>query len=125
MQYVSKRKQMVKCTFMKPAISYPDFEKLDIRVGTVVDCESPDWSKKLLRLEVDFGEFGKRIIFSGIKQWYSPDEFVGKQFPFLVNLEPKKMGEEESQGMMLAADVEGKPILLHPEAKIPEGSIVR
>lgn len=110
---------------MKPLIQYPEFEKLDVRVGTVIAAESPDWSKKLLRFEVDFGEEGKRVIFSGIKQWYSPDEFVGKQFPFLVNLEPKKMGDEESQGMMLMASGEEKPILFQLHGSVPNGTEVR
>jgi len=91
----------------------------------VIACESPDWSKKLLRFEVDFGELGKRIIFSGIKQWYSPDEFVGKQFPFLFNLEPKKMGDEESQGMMLMAGADDKPVLFQLQSSVPVGTEVR
>lgn len=113
---------------MKPGVTYSEFEKLDIRVGTVVACEMPTWSKKLLRLEVDFGteaDGGKRVIFSGIKQWYTPDELVGKQFPFLINLEPKKMGEEESQGMMLMADGEERPILFQLQSGVPTGTIVR
>lgn len=110
---------------MKPAVTYPDFEKLDIRIGTVMACESPDWSKKLLRLTVDFGEEGTRVIFSGIKSWYSPDDFVGKQFPFLVNLEPKKMGEEESQGMMLMANGQDKPVLFELQSSVPAGTEVR
>lgn len=111
---------------MKPTIAYPDFEKLDIRIGTIIECAAPDWSKKLLRFEVDFGEeLGKHVIFSGIKEWYTPDFFVGKQFPFLVNLPPKKMGEEESQGMMIMADGEEKPILFNLQGSVAPGTIVR
>lgn len=110
---------------MKSSISYPDFEKLEIRIGKVVAASAPEWSKKLLRLEVEFGEEGKRIIFSGIKPWYSPDELVGKQFPFIVNLEPKKMGEEESQGMMLMASGSEKPVLFHLQSSVPDGTEVR
>lgn len=111
---------------MKPQISYDDFEKLDIRIGTIVACENPDWSRKLLRFEVDFGsEIGTRIIFSGIKEWYTPDEFVGKQFPFLLNLPPKKMGDSESQGMMIMADGEEKPIVFALQGSVPPGTTVR
>lgn len=118
---------------MKPAITYPDFAKLDIRVGTVLACSAPEWSKKLLRLEVDFGaEIGKRVIFSGIKEWYTPDDFVSKQFPFLINLEPKKMGPEESQGMMLMMDTldgnyddEQKPTMFVVPKGVESGAVVR
>ncbi len=116
---------MVKCSLMKSSITYSDFEKLDIRVGTVVTCSAPDWSKKLLRLEVDFGAEGKKIIFSGIKQWYTSETLVGKQFPFLINLENKKMGDEESQGMMLMADASEKPILFQLPESLPAGTVIR
>ncbi|MEP7167319.1 MAG: methionine--tRNA ligase [Candidatus Woesebacteria bacterium] len=110
---------------MKPPITYDDFDKIDVRIGTIESATAPEWSSKLLRFEVDFGEeIGKRVIFSGIKQWYSPDTFVGKQFPFLVNLAPKKMGPEESQGMMLMSDGE-KPTLFHLDDSVQTGAIVR
>lgn len=110
---------------MKPVITYDDFAKLDIRVGTVITASAPEWSKKLLRFEVDFGEeIGKRILFSGIKEWYSPESLVGKQFPFIVNLAPKKMGEEESQGMMIMADTADRPVLIAVES-VPSGSAIR
>lgn len=110
---------------MKTPITYPDFDRLDIRVGTVVTATLPEWSRKLIRFEVDFGEeLGQRVIFSGIKAWYQPEDFVGKQYAFLVNLEPKKMGEEESQGMMLMADAE-QPIPLVLPQEVKNGTIVR
>lgn len=111
---------------VKAAIQYPDFEKLDIRAGTIVEATAPEWSKKLLRFVVDFGEeLGKRTIFSGIRQWYQPEEFIGKQFMFLVNLEPKKMGEEESQGMMLMADAEERPTVQPLQHAVANGTQVR
>lgn len=110
---------------MKTAITYPDFDKIDIRIGRIMTATAPEWSNKLLRFEVDFGaELGKRIIFSGIRKWYAPEDFVGKQFSFLINLEPKKMGEEESQGMMLMADGE-KPVPLVLIESVADGSVVR
>lgn len=110
---------------MKPTITYEDFDKLEIRIGTITSATAPEWSQKLLRFEVDFGEeVGQRVIFSGIKQWYTPENFVGKQFPFLLNLAPKKMGPEESQGMMLMADGE-QPTLFHLDQEVSAGVTVR
>lgn len=106
---------------MKPVINYDDFAKLDLRVGTVINCEEKEGSEKLLRLTVDFGEEGKRNILSGIKQWYKPSALIGKQFVFVFNLAPRKMMGEESQGMILAADGK-KPLPLKPRAKTQPGA---
>ncbi|MBU1200568.1 methionine--tRNA ligase [Patescibacteria group bacterium] len=112
---------------MKKSVSYSDFEKLDFRVGEVVEASVPEWSNKLLRLEVDFGdEIGKRIIFSGIKKWYKPEDLVGQKYIFLVNMEPKKMGEEESEGMMIMADLDDDGVELIPVGKkVGVGTVVR
>lgn len=111
---------------MKTPITYADFEKLDIRVGTVVEATAPEWSKKLLRFVVDFGpEIGQRIIFSGIRTWYQPETLIGKQFGFLINLEPKKMGEEESQGMMMMVDGEEQPTLIPLTTAATNGTMIR
>lgn len=109
---------------MKQTITIDDFAKLDLRVGTVVNCEEKEGSEKLLRLTVDFGEEGIRTILSGIKQWYTPEDLKGKQFIFVFNLAPRKMMGEESQGMLLAADGE-KPLPLIPsEEAVPGASIL-
>ena len=108
---------------MKPIITFDDFAKLDLRVGTIVNCEEKEGSDKLLRLTVDFGEDETRTILSGIKQWYQPDDLKGKQFVFVYNLAPRKMMGEESQGMLLAADGE-KPEPLTPTAEVPPGTII-
>lgn len=110
---------------MKDPITFDDFMKLDIRVGTIIEASAPDWSRKLLRFVVDFGdEIGKRVIFSGVKDWYQPEDFLNKQFPFLLNLPPKKMGEEHSQGMMLMADAE-KPLTFQLQQEVEPGTLVR
>jgi len=102
---------------MKPIITFDDFAKLDLRVGTVVECVEPEKSEKLLKLTVDFGEEGKKTIFSGIKQWYTPDDLTGKQFIFIINLEPRKMMNEFSEGMLLAAGGEKPlPLILSEQA---------
>src|SRR3990172_3119425 len=91
-------------------ITIDDFKKLDIRIGKVLEASEVVGSEKLIRCVVDFGELGTRVIFSGIKKWYKPEELVGKLLPYIVNLEPRKMPsyvktsegkfvQEESQGM--------------------------
>jgi methionyl-tRNA synthetase len=108
---------------MKPMIVFDDFAKLDIRVGTVIKCVEKEGSDRLLRLTVDFGEEGERNILSGIKQWYKPSDLKDKQFVFILNLEPRKIIGEESQGMLLAADGKnGKPQPLKPKSKSSNGS---
>lgn len=109
---------------MKPIITFDEFIKMDLRVGTVIDCVEKEGSEKLLRLTVDFGEEGKRNILTGIKQWYQPDELKDKQFLFIINLAPRKMMGEESEGMFLAVDSE-KPIALLPESPVTNGAPIR
>lgn len=108
---------------MKPIITYDDFAKLDIRIGTIVACEEKEGSDKLLRLTVDFGDEGTRNILSGIKQWYKPNDLINKQFAFVFNLAPRKMMGEFSEGMIMAADGK-KPQPLKPKAKVPAGASV-
>jgi len=84
-------------------VTIDDFAKLDIRIGKVVEAKEVEGSDKLLRCVVDFGpELGQKIIFSGIKKWYKPEELVGKLLPYVVNLAPRPMFGEESQGMLMA-----------------------
>ena len=117
-------------------ITFDDFEKLDIRIGTVTKAEVPEWSHWVMKLNVDFGEeLGERTIFAGIMTHYKPDEIEGKQFPFVINMKPKKIGPEGdfSNGMMMAADKildpekpdEGKPVLMQLTEKVPNGTKVR
>ncbi|HZE87042.1 MAG TPA: hypothetical protein VE090_02430 [Methylomirabilota bacterium] len=108
---------------MKPTISFTDFDKIDLRVGTVIDCTEKEGSEKLLRLTVDFGTDGTRIILSGIKKWYTPEDLKGKQFVFVFNLAPRKMMDEESQGMLLAAEGE-KPEPLQTISQVPAGATI-
>lgn len=109
---------------MKPLISYADFDKLDLRVGTITACERKEDSEKLLRLTVEFGEEGTRTILSGIYPFYQPEDLINKSFVFILNLEPRKIMGEESQGMILAADGE-KPMPLKPSEEVPAGTKIR
>lgn len=112
-------------TMTKERINYQDFEKLDIRVGRVVEAKSPDWSDKLLEFIVDFGpEIGKRTILAGIKKYYNPEFFKDRMYIFVVNLEEKKMGPSASQGMMLMVD-DSKPYPIEIIDPVRGGSRVR
>lgn len=105
-------------------ISIDDFQKLEIKIGTVTSCEKVENADKLLKLEIDLGD-EKRIVLTGMSEFYEPSHFEGKQIPVLVNLEPRTIRGIESQGMILAADIDGRPVLLHPDEKVPEGSKIR
>lgn len=111
---------------MKDRIIYPDFAKLDLRIGLVIKAEAPEWSEKLLKFEVDFGgEIGRRIIFSGIRAFYKPEDIEGKKYIFVVNMEKKKMANEESDGMLIMADGEKMPVLIAAPDELEPGTIVR
>ncbi|MSU73999.1 hypothetical protein EXS56_02570 [Candidatus Kaiserbacteria bacterium] len=105
-----------------PEITYEDFTKLDIRIGTVVAAELVPETDKLIKCTVDFGEIGQRTIVSGIAQWKTPEELVGRQFPYIVNLAPRMLRGVESQGMLLAASDESGVALLTPERTLPTGT---
>jgi len=105
-------------------ISFDDFNKLEIKIGTILEAEKVEGADKLLKLLVDIGE-EKRTLVAGIAQDYNPEELEGKQIPILTNLEPKKLRNIESQGMILAIDIDGKATLLHPDKKVDNGSKVR
>ncbi len=105
-------------------ISIEDFLRIQLRVGTVTAAERVPNADKLLKLTVDLGDETRTIV-AGIAEMYEPDEVAGKQVVIVANLAPRKMRGIESQGMLLAADVEGQAILLHPETAVPPGARVR
>tara|TARA_Y100000310_G_C20585322_1_gene765095 strand:- start:889 stop:1209 length:321 start_codon:yes stop_codon:yes gene_type:complete len=102
-------------------ISIEDFQKLDVRIGTVVESTKIENTDKLIKLIVDFGD-EKRQIITALAHLMEPEHFLNKQLPFLLNLPYRKFRGEESQGMIIAADVDGKPILVHPEKEVPNGT---
>jgi methionine--tRNA ligase beta chain len=111
----------------KPEITYEDFLKLDVRVGTIISASNVDGSTKLIKMEVDFGELGKRQILSGIAKWYSPEDLLNKQTSFVINLPYRKMMGLESQGMLFAVGLsdDAKPVLLLTSESIENGDGVR
>jgi methionine--tRNA ligase beta chain len=110
---------------MPDTISYEDFEKLNIRIGTIKEAKQHPNADKLIILKIDEGRDELRQLVAGIKQAYEPEEIIGKQIVFLANLEPKELRGEISNGMILAADNKGRPVLLHPDKEVPPGSIVK
>jgi methionine--tRNA ligase beta chain len=106
-------------------ITFDDFKKLDIRIGKVLSAERVPDSEKLIQLIFDFGSETRQII-AGIALAYpDPAVLVGKEMPVVMNLEPKMLRGLESQGMILAADDNGTPVLLYPEKDVPPGSVVK
>nr|WP_294724782.1 methionine--tRNA ligase [Prevotella sp.] len=88
---------------IKPEVSFEDFEKLDIRVGHILNCEKVKKSKKLLKFTIDDGTGTERTICSGIAAYYEPEDLIGKDVLFVANFAPRKMMGIESQGMILSA----------------------
>jgi len=113
---------------MKPTIHYDDFSKLDLRVATVVSAQLHPNADRLLKLQVDLGG-EQRQICAGIKQYYLPEQLVGKQVVVVANLQPRTIRGEPSNGMLLAAsfaeDDEIKDVVvLEPGKPVPAGSSV-
>ncbi|MFN5149451.1 MAG: methionine--tRNA ligase [Flavobacteriia bacterium] len=122
-----KNTKAMESTFepQKDAISFDDFTKMDIRLGTILEAEKVEKADKLLKLTVDTG-IDKRTIVSGIAEHYSPEEIVGKTVQVLLNLEPRKIRGIESQGMVLMAEDEnGALSFLVPEKGFTAGGGVR
>jgi methionyl-tRNA synthetase len=110
-----------------PTITIDDFAKIDLRVAQIVVAERIPKADKLLRLEVDLG-YEKRQILSGIAEFYTPEELIGRRIAIIANLAPRKMRGLESHGMLLAASGEdhaSKPILATFSDEIPLGSKIR
>jgi methionyl-tRNA synthetase len=103
-------------------VSFADFEKFDFRIGKVIEASAVPDSKKLIKLQVDFGSEQRQVI-AGLLKYYQPDELVGKKCVFLINLQRRMIAGMESQAMVLAAeDSEGNVSVLQPERDIGEGS---
>lgn len=107
-------------------ITYDDFAKLDIKLGTIKTVEIVEGADKLLRLEVDFGESEPRQILSGIREYFEDEQsLVGKQCPFITNLAPRTIRGLESHGMILAASAEDGLALFHPNIDLPAGTKIK
>ena len=109
---------------IKPLISASDLDKLDIRVGTILAVEDVPASEKLVRLRVDFGDHTRTILAGMKKERTNPKEIEGKQALFVVNLAPRKMAGETSEGMLFDIGyADGiTPVLAQPEKPAPNGA---
>ncbi len=106
-------------------ISIEQFFETQLRVATVEAAEPIPKSSKLLQLRVTLAEGETRAVVAGIAKAYSPEELVGRQVVIVANLQPAKLMGVESQGMVLAASVDGRPVLLRPDEVVPQGTEVR
>ncbi len=109
----------------KTPISIDQFFQAELKVATITAAEPVPKSNKLLKLAVDLGEGSPRTLVAGIALAYKPEELVGRQVVVVANLQPAKLMGVESQGMVLAASLDGKPVLLHPGAPVPNGTRVK
>ena len=110
---------------IKPEVSFDDFEKLDIRVGHIINCEKVKKSKKLLKFAIDDGSGVERTILSGIAAYYEPEQLIGKDVLFVANFAPRKMMGIESQGMILSAvNFDGNLTVTSLLGKVKPGSQV-
>jgi methionyl-tRNA synthetase len=106
-------------------ITIDRFIETELKVATVLEAERVPKSEKLIKLRLDVGEETPRQVVAGIGLAYQPEELVGKQVVLVANLQPAKLMGVESQGMVLAASIDGKPVLLNPDAQVPNGTRVK
>ena len=105
-------------------VSFRDFQKLNLRVAEIIEAERVENSDRLLKLKINLGSEERNIV-AGIGEFYPPEELIGREIIVVADLEPRKIMGSLSQGMLLAADVEGRPVLLRPDKNVPPGSEVR
>ena len=107
-------------------ITIDEFAKVQLTVGTIQECQEISQSDKLYKLQVDFGPLGKRQILSGVRKYFKPEELIGKQAVFVLNLAPRKMMGLESQGMLLTAAGENNTMsILSPNCLVPNGTCLK
>jgi tRNA-binding protein len=105
------------------SISYEEFKRLDVRVGVIISAESIKGKNKIMKAIVDVGNEKRELIVGGA-EYYRPEDMVGRKVVVLVNLEPRRIAGIVSQGMLLAADVDGKPywLTVTDSDDVPAGS---
>jgi methionyl-tRNA synthetase len=107
-----------------PQITIDEFFKTQLRVARVVAVETIPNADKLLKLQVDLGDHQRQIV-AGIAMHYEPDSLIGKRIIVVANLRPARLRGVESQGMLLAADLDGRPVVATFDEDVPPGSPVR
>lgn len=107
---------------MKEKIDIDTFAQIEIRIGTVLAAELVPETDKLIKCTVDFGEEAPRTIVSGIAHLRDPEALIGKQLPYIINLEPRTIKGIESNGMLLGVGDGETFALLHPDVPVPPGT---
>ncbi len=106
-------------------ITFDDFIKVQLKVGRVESAEAMPKMKKVFKATVDVGGGEKRVVAVGAAPWIKPEDFVGKTVVICMNLQPRKIGDIESNGMLLAADgPEGRPVFLTVSEEAPSGALI-
>ena len=105
-------------------VSFENFKKIDMRTGIIVEVERVPNTKKLYKVKVDLGELGIKQTVSGLVGYYNKEELLYKRIIFLTNLEPAKIAGETSEGMLLAAEMGDKVVLLTTDREIENGARV-
>jgi methionyl-tRNA synthetase len=105
-------------------IDISEFARIDLRVARIVTAERIAGANKLLKLEVDLGDETRQIV-AGIAETYSPEQLIGRQIALVANLKPAKLRGIESNGMLLAASVGGRPVLCTFDADVPVGTPIK
>ncbi len=106
-------------------ISNDDFAKIDLKTAKIIDCEPVKKAKKLLKLTLDDGSSTPRTVASGIAKWYTPESLIGRTVILVSNLKPAVLCGVQSEGMILAADVDGETVKVIFADDIPAGSKIR
>ena len=110
---------------MSTEIPFDEFQKLDLRIGKIIEAAQIPGSRNLIKMMVDFGS-EKRQAVAGLLKWYKPEDLLGKKYAFILNLQKRIMMDVESQCMILATEDEmGNVVVLQPEKDIAEGSRIR
>jgi tRNA-binding protein len=111
---------------VKPPITFDELEKIDVRVGTIEAVEDVEGSTKLVRLRVNFGDHSRSLLAGMKRERENPKEIVGRQALFVINLEPRRMAGEVSEGMLFDVGyADGLvPVLAVPESEVPDGARV-
>ncbi len=106
-------------------ITIDDFKKVEIKMGKIISAEKIPEGDKLLKLSVDFGSETRQIMSGIAKTFPDPSVLIGREMPFVTNLEPRTLLGYESQGMILACDSSDGPVLLHPDKEVLPGSMIK
>ncbi|QQG49824.1 MAG: hypothetical protein HZB70_03440 [Candidatus Berkelbacteria bacterium] len=107
-------------------VTIEDWQKLDVRIGTIISAELVPETDKLVKFEIDLGSEKRQIVGGFAPSYPDPKALIGKQVPVLCNLEPRTLRGLESNGMVLAASTtEGGPAALHPDQFVANGTVVR